>query len=310
MTDRERENGNVVETETGAEPENKSGEHSLTRRRLLQTIGTAGIAAACGVGFGTLNPVQGSALSVRGSVYGAAFGETALYMEDLPGLPYEHGKVVGIVGYHAESVVGGGVFEFDETVSQTLHNGGSIIAPSAPFPSDWSFQAQRQAWFAYSGTGSGCWLRCRGGGSLPFTADDFGAKPYEPATVDTEAVQACIDSSDPDSTLRLGDGTYKFNVLLPGGLQGNGYGTVITPAITSIPAITLNRRIPTGDWRWRFVGDFRYDGINRGAAAISYPTLADSPTDGRFVGRYEFARILFANCLAAVRKPQGNIGNI
>jgi len=79
---------------------------------------------------------------------------------------------------------------------------------------------------------------------------------------------------------------------------------------SSRPAITLSRIIATGDWRWRFVGDFRYDGINRGAAAISYPTQSESPTDGRFVGRYEFARILFVNCLAAVRKPQGNIGNV
>lgn len=310
MPDHNGEKGNAVEGETGAEQANRSGEQPLSRRRLLQTIGTAGIAAACGVGFGTLNPVQGSALSVRGSVYGAAFGETALYMEDLPGLPYEHGKVAGIVGYHADSVVGGGVFVFDETVSQTLHNGGSIIAPSAPFPSDWSFQAQRQSWYGYSGTGSGCWLRCGGTGTAPFTVDDFGAKPFEASAIDTEAVQACIDSSDPDATIRFGDGTYKFNVSLSGSMRGNGYSTVITPASASIPAITLNRRIPTGDWRWRFVGDFRYDGINRGAAAISYPTLADSPTDGRFVGRYEFARILFANCLAAVRKPQGNIGNI
>ncbi|TNJ65577.1 hypothetical protein FE784_14230 [Paenibacillus hemerocallicola] len=311
MTDRNHENGNVVEAETGAEQANWSGEQSLSRRRLLQTIGTAGIAAAaCGAGFGTLYPVQGSALTVSGSVYAAAYGESALYMADLLTLPYEHGKVAGLAGYHAGSVIGGEIFVYDETIGRTLHNGGSIVDPSAPFPSDWSSQTQRQAWYAHSGTGSGCWLRCRGGGTVPYTADDFGAKPYEPATVDTEAIQACIDSSDPDSTLRLGDGTYKFNVLLPGGLQGNGYGTVITPAVTSIPAITLNRRIPTGDWRWRFVGDFRYDGINRGAAAISYPTLADSPADGRFVGRYEFARILFANCLAAVRKPQGNIGNV
>lgn len=320
MTERNLESEHAMEPnldskrDAAAETEEntRSEEQPLSRRRLLQSIGTAGIAAACGVGFGfgASYPVQGSGMTVSGSIYASAFGETALYMEDLTALPYEHGKVAGLVGYHAGSVIGGGVFVFDETVSRSLHNGGSVIAPSAPFPSDWSIQAQRQSWYAYSGPGGGCWLRCGGTGALPFTVDDFGAKPFEPSAIDTEAVQACIDSSDPDSTIRLGDGTYKFNVSLSGGLRGNGYATVIMPASASTPAILLTRRIPTGDWRWRYVGDFRYDGINRGAAAISYPTYADSPADGRFVGRYEFARILFANCLAAIRKPQGNIGNI
>jgi hypothetical protein len=319
-TDQDRNGRKNEEIGPGAGQPSKSEEQPLSRRRLLQTIGTAGIAAACGAGFSELYPVRGNAMAASESVYFqqnvrnkkrnySAFGETAAYMEDLLTVPVEHGKVFGLAGYHEESVIGGGLFVFDASISRSLHNGGTFIDPAAPFPSDWSSQTQREAWYAHTGTGSGCWLRCRGG-ETAVTADDFGAKPYEPTAVDTEAVQACIDASDPDATLRLGDGTYKFNVSLPGGLQGNGYSTVVTPAVTSRPAITLSRRIATGDWRWRFVGDFRYDGINRGAAAISYPTQSESPTDGRFVGRYEFARILFVNCLAAVRKPQGNIGNV
>ncbi|MDF2718630.1 MAG: Maynard 40, partial [Paenibacillus sp.] len=154
--DRERRNGG----EWGAEQPIGSEEQPISRRRLLQTIGTAGIAAACGAGFGTLSPVQGSALTVSGLVYGSAYGEAALYMEDLLTVPVQHGKVAGLAGYHGGSVIGGGVFVFDEMIGRTLHNGGSIIDPAAPFPSDWSSQTQRQSWYAHSGTGSGCWLRC------------------------------------------------------------------------------------------------------------------------------------------------------
>lgn len=306
---REPEAGAARKPGAEAAPENRGGERPLSRRRLLQSIGTAGIAAACGGGFGMAAPVTVNALTVGDSVYGTAVcGDTALYMKDLPALSYADGKLAGLAGYHAGSVIGGGLFVYEQSVSRSLHNGGSVIDPAAPFPTDWSSKTQRQDWYGHSGSGSGCWVRC--GRTLPFAADEFGAKPYEPAAVDTEAVQACIDAADPDSTIRLGDGTYRFNVTVPGGLRGNGYATVITPEVTSVPAITLGRRIPSGDWRWRFVGDFRYDGVNRGAAAIAYPDSAASPTDGRFVGRYEFARILFANCLAAVRKPQGNIGNV
>lgn len=284
---------------------------ALSRRRLLQSIGTAGIAAACGAGVGTLSANWGMpSAQAAGGDEESGCGPSGLYIKQLAERTCVHGSTLQLAGYHEGGRVGGGLFVYDETVSRSLHNGGSVIAPGAPYPADWSIQAARQAWYGYSGADSGCWMRCRESGETAFAADDFGAKPYEPAAVDTEAVQACIDAADPDATIRLGDGTYRMNIRLAGSLVGNGYSTIITPAVASQPGIVLARRIPTGDWRWRKVEDFSYNGVTRGAAAITYPEPADSPTDGRFVGRYAFARILFSNCLAAVRKPQGNIGNV
>lgn len=275
-------------------------ERSMSRRKLLQLLGVAGIASGVGaaIGAGKLRMASAPDCPVA----------CAQSIRTLLSLTANNGDLAVIAGYHEGSVRGGGGFVYIASISRSEHNGGSIIDPTASFPSDWHDQSQRESWYNHSGAGMGCWVRSAGDAEL--NADDFGARPEEPFVVDTEAMNAYISALHSDGTVRLGDGTYRFNVLLPGGLCGNGYDTVIMPADTSRPAITLYRRIATGDWRWRFVRDFRYDGINRGAAAISYPTFDDSPVDGRMVGRYEFARILFANCLAAIRKPQGNIGNV
>jgi len=52
-----------------------------------------------------------------------------------------------LLGYHDAGDGGGGLFYWDANKSQDEHNGGTIIAPSVTFPSDWTNQSQLSSWF-------------------------------------------------------------------------------------------------------------------------------------------------------------------
>ena len=85
------------------------------------------------------------------------------------------GLKVDVNSYHLNKNCGGGTFMWDATLSAALHNGGTIISPSAVIPVDWDNQEQVEAWLYPVGlTGTGCWVRQGTGGD---NIQVFGALP-------------------------------------------------------------------------------------------------------------------------------------
>lgn len=101
------------------------------------------------------DPNKGAAMLARGVV---AVDSIA----DLLALPegQRRGDLRYLVkGYHAGSDVGGGEFYWDASKPRSQHNGGTIIDPTAVYPTDWDDQTQLGTWFDTSNNGTGCWVR-------------------------------------------------------------------------------------------------------------------------------------------------------
>lgn len=65
-----------------------------------------------------------------------------------------------VLGYHADSEVGGGQFYWDATRAKSLHNGGTIISPTVPWNGSFAtLTAFLAATGETDGAGSGCWVR-------------------------------------------------------------------------------------------------------------------------------------------------------
>jgi len=112
--------------------------------------------------------------------------------------------------YEAEEYGGGGIFEWDADGNKADHDGGYIIDPDRPFPSDWTSTAQQAAWFT-PGSGSGVWRRVpllQGGVSIA----EFGGKG-DNVTPNTLAYNAARDH-----LVRRFGGVVHFP---PGGFAGN-----------------------------------------------------------------------------------------
>ena len=102
---------------------------------------------------------------------------------------------VTVSGYHSAFDGGGGAFYWDANKPKSAHNGGTVIDPSATFPSNWNDQSQVAAWFGSSNAGNGCWIREYTGA---VNARWFGAKGNGlTGTDDTKALQAALDTQLP-----------------------------------------------------------------------------------------------------------------
>lgn len=117
---------------------------------------------------------------------------------------------VAVKSYHNGLEGGGGVFYYDSTKPRTEHNGGTVIAPTAVFPSDWNNQVQLAAWFDGSSlTGNGCWVRSYDGA---VNVRWFGAKG-DGVSDDRYCFQASINKIPSGSVLRIPKGVYKLVYL-------------------------------------------------------------------------------------------------
>lgn len=72
-------------------------------------------------------------------------------------------SIVDGSSWHTESFVkgagmGGGDFIYDASRDKNDHNGGTVIDPDRPYPSDFSDESQVVAWLT-KGTGSGCFVK-------------------------------------------------------------------------------------------------------------------------------------------------------
>lgn len=101
---------------------------------------------------------------------------------------------VFVKDYHSDTEGGGGTFVWDATKLKSEHNGGTIIDPTATFPTDWSNQTQLATWFETSNIGSGTWVRKVDGAA---NVKDFGVRASDAQA--NQAVQlSTIFANTPD----------------------------------------------------------------------------------------------------------------
>lgn len=138
------------------------------------------------------DPNKGVALAGRSMVVVASIPALILTKRDA-------GLMVQVKGYHAGTKRGGGRPRYwDATLSKANHNGGTIIDPDKAFPTDWSVQADVQAWFSPDATGIGCWVSLDNGGV--FLPTEFGAKG-DGTTNDHYAYNSCAVAGGSGATI-------------------------------------------------------------------------------------------------------------
>lgn len=93
---------------------------------------------------------------------------------------------------------GGGMFRWDAARSTLDHDGGTIIDPNRPFPSDWDDDAQVSAWFTAVGSGSGCFVR-QGTGEI--SVEMYGARHSLTPVKNTQSFQKALAYVGPDHLL-------------------------------------------------------------------------------------------------------------
>jgi len=124
---------------------------------------------------------------------------TADTMADLLSMEHKTGSVQ-LLGYHERGDGGGGVFFWDDSKSQSEHNGGTIIAGDAVL-GVWDTAGQ-EAWFTAPSVGTGCWVREYSGA---VNVKWFGAKG-DGVTNDFLPIQKVIDVDE--KSIYLEEGAY------------------------------------------------------------------------------------------------------
>src|SRR6185295_2959637 len=106
------------------------------------------------------DPAKGAALVARSSIH---IDNVKLLMS-APRQPY---FAFILAGYHESGVVnaaenlGGGRFYYRPDIAKSKHDGGVYIDPDrlSSYPTDWSNEAQKTAWYSASGVGNGVFVR-------------------------------------------------------------------------------------------------------------------------------------------------------
>lgn len=220
---------------------------------------------------------------------------------------------IPLLRYHLDGPNGGGVLVWDNTVARTAHNGFTVFSPDRSYPADWTNSSQRAAWYASTVNATlGVWKRLEKADDL--TVDYAGAKPYNPAQVDTESFNALIAAIGTMSDIKLGAGTYRCNIKPRAGMRGLGYSTIMVPAVQATAIVTLEY-IDTAfaaNWAWKVIRDINFSSESTDGSVgynISYTTdtgVLNYPN----AGRYYFKNLILSNAFAGIRKPYGNIGNM
>ncbi len=149
------------------------------------------------------DPNAGAALVARASITVASVAEL-LSRTPAPD------KAYAVAGYHEGSTSGGGLFMWSAGTPKSQHNGGTVIDPARPFPSNWANPTQIEDWFASSTSGSGCFVRMD---SERPSALMFGAKG-DGVSDDSAVLQKYVDLSNSNGWHSLYLPTHSFDYLL------------------------------------------------------------------------------------------------
>lgn len=117
------------------------------------------------------------------------------HLKELPTAQNAKTDIVYIViGFHQNTIYGGGGFVWQPAKLKSLHNGGTVIAPEALAAWDGT-KAGVYDLLNWSGTGSGCWVRTDLKGLV--SPEMFGAEPY--STIQAAAAgwdqTVCLDKA-------------------------------------------------------------------------------------------------------------------
>jgi hypothetical protein len=134
-----------------------------------------------------------------------------------------HYLVQTVISFYAGSGFGGGQFYYDPTVSETLHDGGRILAKSAvdAFNIDGGDYDAVDAFTDFAGAGAGCYIRINQGYTLP---EVYGAVGDYNLHNDTKQLQACHENQNGRLKLQKGKvyGITKLTSSDPLLIEGEG----------------------------------------------------------------------------------------
>ncbi|MDF2661272.1 MAG: structural protein [Paenibacillus sp.] len=259
---------------------------SISRRKLLASVGLASVAMAAGTVMSSMTPgyARDKDDDVTDSVYvnkGAAhLGKVCRHVDNVSSLSGLigscQGECVETTSYHPGwagtliGPVGGAPFVWDATRPRSQHNGGNIVSPTVPWDGT---EATLAAYIAGTGETSpgatGCWVH-RNYGSNTFNVLQWGAK--NDATLNganNVVLQPLFDYAE-----KAVGGGYGAIIKFPRGNYGIG-----------VPLNVRDRMTLQGEGTAATILHFRT--LTSGHAITLGPTGPDHPT--RPPGQYVFA---------------------
>ena len=182
---------------------------------------------------------------------------------DLLNVPFA--KSAFVRSHHDDNRLGSGIFNWSDTTSKSLHDGGKIIDPLklTSIPTDWTNSSEVTSWLVSENDGDGCWVRDNS--HIP-TIFDYGFTPNSLShnATNTMLFQKLVDNNIVsrvpvyDAPLYvtnginikngrrvIGDSDYTGEPLLADpdrGIIGDGSGTVFTTGTYPATANT-NRQL-------------------------------------------------------------------
>jgi len=120
-------------------------------------------------------------------------------------------SIIEVASYHSPGFYlapsGGGTFVWLASEDKSKHDGGVFIDPDAPFPSSFENTTQVAAWFDYSGTGTGVFVRT----DQQIYVDHYGAASF--LTDNKRIFEQAIDATK-GALLATGENTYPQGAAL------------------------------------------------------------------------------------------------
>jgi hypothetical protein len=202
---------------------------------------------------------------------------------------------ISIKSYHSDAIGGGGVFYWDDTKAKTEHNGGTVIDPTAVFPTDWNNQTQLDTWFDSANAGSGVWVRQYDGA---VNVKWFGAKS-DGTSDDTKPIQTAINNNSTVYFPAGGIYTLKESISLlyyTRLLGENMYRTKINVTTSDSYGILLNGA------DYVSIENITIDGTNlistssKGSYYNKFSNVWFGPCDNAMLVNKNFYWSMFSNC--------------
>lgn len=164
---------------------------TISRRKMLATIGAAAAGAIA---------VSGSAVGFAKEAAGTSCAMCVDSLADLIAIDeseLQDGQCFCLKGYRAGTSHGGGTYVWDASRSKSAHNGGTVIDPNRPLPTDWMNDGQVASWFLADTAGQGCYTRVGNAVVIPemYGADPGGVIPSQRQITKCAAIHGGVQLS-------------------------------------------------------------------------------------------------------------------
>ncbi|MEF3302182.1 hypothetical protein [Paenibacillus sp. GYB003] len=235
-----------------------AGPKSISRRKLLASMGMAGVAMAVtgSLGAASERNLPGTAV---GSVppFLEGLNETVIKKVDsISALIQQTGMFDGqlfeVISYYADQKMGGDLFMWSATTDKSLHDGGCIIDPNIPFPDITVFHT----YYTAKHTGGGVFVRLNNQSYID--AENYGAIPLPSMVWNCAAIQQALYKAATFTTpkqVHVGVGVYlTTNPIILSTYPAYG-NTIRVPPLIGAGRFntelwkTANSTIPSGIYR-------------------------------------------------------------